>query len=102
MKTRHGFGLGLVGLAASTFAFAAEPVASQVTDENCVTAQAYDRLVTEEAVMEEIIVTARHPNAKAKDDEISFPVAIDLTNTPIHSTDLAQSFMFEPEIRLNL
>lgn len=103
MKTRHGMGVGLVGLLISTAAFAAAPVASKVTEEAAVAASS-----PSDPVMEEIVVTARHPDADAEPRnveivEIAMQDPLDLLSAaPIHAPDLTDPIVLRPEIRRNL
>lgn len=80
MKTRHGLGVGLVGLLLSTVAFAAAPVAVDATDE-AIAAAASANLV-----MEEIIVKARHPHAASHSEVFTMQKPLDLmSEAPIHA-----------------
>jgi hypothetical protein len=95
MKTRHGLGVGLVGLLLSTVAFAAAPVAPDTTAKADVAARS--------AVMDEIVVKARHPNAEPKTAELTMQNPLDLLlDTPIYAPELADALLIKPEIRLSL
>lgn len=98
MKTRHGMGVGLVGLLLSTVAFAEAPVASEVTEEIAVAASS-----PEHPIVDEIIVTARRPDAEPRSVELTMQSPLDLLReTPIRAPSVADELLIEPEIRLNL
>src|SRR5690606_32931558 len=91
MKTRHGMGVGLVGLLLSTVGFAAAPVSPETTNELSVPASSS---VMEE--MEEMIVTARHPNAVPKSVEFATQNPLDLLDeTPINAPGLADVLLIK-------
>jgi hypothetical protein len=95
MKTKHGIGLGLIGLLVSTGALAAAPVGAQVMEEIVVTAPYPAHLL-----MEEIIVTAKHPDAAPKLDELTTHAPADILREDVISAPAW--IAIKPEITFSL
>src|SRR5690606_14776660 len=98
MNKRYGMSVGLVGLLLSAVAFGAGPVASQTTDEVAVATAS-----PEPRAMEEIVVTARRPDAEPKSAGLAMQDPLELLrDSPIHAPELADELLIKPEIRLIL
>lgn len=98
MKTRHGIGVGLVGLLLSTVAFGADSAAPEVTEEVAVAA-----VSTEHRDIEEIVVTARHPDAEPKSIAVAIRNPLELLrDAPIDAPAFTAELLIKPEVRLTL
>jgi len=96
MKTRHRIGVGLVGVLLSTVAFGAAPAAAEATGEVIVAAAS-----AEHRGIEEIVVTARHPDAAPKSIEVTIGNPLELLrDTPIDAP--TAELLIKPEVRLTL